>query len=181
MELPWSQDARLARLLHRSREGDREAFRALYRELYPRVLAFAMRRCARPADAEDVVGRTFLKLLERLAQWDQGRGGVMAWTISIARNLIVDDSMVHNRIVGLDEQALVAQGTPHSVLEERQELEALGVRLETLAPELREMFELRYADGLTYRQIGDLFGLSEAAVKQRFSRALRELKQEATA
>ena len=38
------------------------------------------------------------------------------------------------------------------------------------------MFSLRFADGLRLREIAELMDLSEAAVKQRFSRTLRELR-----
>jgi RNA polymerase sigma-70 factor (ECF subfamily) len=41
------------------------------------------------------------------------------------------------------------------------------------------MFAMRFGDGLRYREIGRLLGLSEAAVKQRFSRTLRELRARA--
>ena len=44
--------------------------------------------------------------------------------------------------------------------------------------QVREMLALRHADGLRHREIAELLGLSEVAVKQRMSRALRALRAE---
>ena len=46
----------------------------------------------------------------------------------------------------------------------------------SLPADTREMFGLRFGDGLRYGEIATLLGTSEAAVKQRFSRVLRELR-----
>ena len=181
MLLPWSLDARLARLLRRARAGEREAFRDLYRALHPRVAAYVARRCASKADGEDAVSRTFHKLLERLGAWDEARGGVLSFALSIARNSIIDDARAQRPAVGLEEAAaaLVEEATPLSVLERDQDRRRLLQKLDALPAELREMFTLRFSDGLSHREIGELLGLHEAAVKQRFSRALRELREEA--
>ena len=65
MRLPWQQPAdHHLRLAERARRGDREAFVALYRALYPPVARFVGRRVTCRADAEDAVARTFHRLLE---------------------------------------------------------------------------------------------------------------------
>ncbi len=43
--------------------------------------------------------------------------------------------------------------------------------------QIQEMFALRYGEGLRLREIADYLGLSESAVKKRFSRTLRELRE----
>ncbi len=179
MELPWSAAARLARDLRRARAGDREAFAGLYRALYPTVLAFVARRCPQPADRDDAVSRTFHRMLERMGSWDEARGGVLPFTLAIARNLLLDEARARRPTVGLDEaaQSLVDHATPLRALERGQNRLRLLARLEALPKELRELFALRFADGLTNRQIAELVGLEEDAVKQRFSRALRELRE----
>ena len=48
--------------------------------------------------------------------------------------------------------------------------------LRELPGDIREMFALRFGQGLRYREIADCLGLSEDAVKQRFSRTLREIR-----
>jgi len=89
MRLPWR--AREDRLLLRARRGEREAFRALYRELYEPVARFVGRRVQRREDAEDVISRTFERLLLRLESFDEEQGGALPFALAIARNLLVDD------------------------------------------------------------------------------------------
>src|SRR4051812_49706714 len=63
------------KLLLRAAGGDREAFRALYADLYDPVARFVGRRVRHREDAEDVVSRTFERLLLRLESYDERRGG----------------------------------------------------------------------------------------------------------
>jgi RNA polymerase sigma-70 factor (ECF subfamily) len=183
LTLLWpAPDARATRLLRRAREGDREAFRAAYRELYPRVAAFVGRRCEKREDREDLIARTFHRLLERLPSFDPKRGEAVAFALSIARSLLLDDARATRPSVDLSEvseaaSGLIEQRTPlHAVLE-GEELRELRARLDQLPAATRELLALRYGDGLSHRQIAALLGLSEEAVKQRASRALRELRE----
>jgi RNA polymerase sigma-70 factor, ECF subfamily len=179
MSLFWAASVRRQdALLRRSRRGDREAFRALYGELYDPVARFVGRRVQRREDAEDAISRTFERLLLRLESYDERRGGPLPFALAIARNLLVDDLRARRPGVPLEEAAaqLVETRTPLSELLRGEELQGAQERLDALPPESRELFALRYADGLSCADIARLLGLSQAAVRQRLSRAVRALR-----
>lgn len=184
MNLPWplSRDP-LARLLQRARAGDSRAFGELYDALYPRVWVFVTRRSATAADAEDAAARTFHRLLERLDRYDAHRGPVAAFVFAIARNLLADDARSRRqqgpgRSDRSDEDEL-HDAVPDALgqLVRAEELEALREALAKLPGETRELFGLRYGDGLRAPEIAALLGLSDAAVRQRLSRALHALQE----
>ena len=184
MRVLWPAPARRNdRLLLRARRGDREAFRALYRELYDPVARFVGRRVRQREDAEDVISRTFERLLLHLESFDEERGGALPFALAIARNLMLDDLRAQRPGVPLDEAAaeLVETRTPLAELLRGEEVRVAREKLEALPPEVRELLVLRYGDGLSTLEIGQLLGLSTAAVRQRLSRAVRSLRDSADA
>lgn len=166
------------KLLLRAARGDREAFRGLYADLYDPVARFVGRRVRHREDAEDVVSRTFERLLLKLESFDERRGGALPFALAIARNLLVDDLRAHRPGAPLEEAAaqLVETRTPLADLLRGEEVQAARERYEKLAPEVRELLALRYGDALSCAEIGELLGLSTAAVRQRLSRAIRSLR-----
>lgn len=172
-------DDRLDALARRARAGDREAFRRLYRALYPVVSGFVGRRVRNPEDAEDLVSRSFHRLLERIDRFDPRRGNVRMFVLGIARNAVIDQRRAARSHVPVEPlaEALAdpAQGALEGVLRD-EEARAVREWLAALPEEVREMFALRFGDGLRHAEIAWLTGASEAAVKQRFSRALKDLK-----
>jgi RNA polymerase sigma-70 factor (ECF subfamily) len=171
------------RLLLRAARGDREAFRALYADLYDPVARFVGRRVRHRQDAEDVISRTFERLLLRLESYDPRRGGALPFALAIARNLLVDDLRAQRPGAPLEEAAaqLVETRTPLAELLRGEEVQAARERYEKLSPEVRELLTLRYGDALSCAEIGELLGLSTAAVRQRLSRAIRSLRAGANA
>jgi RNA polymerase sigma-70 factor (ECF subfamily) len=187
---PFSRDPDVlqARLVTRARLGDSRAFGDLYEALHPRVWAFAARRCASAADAEDVVARTFHRLLERLERYEPGRGPVAAFALAIARSLLIDDARQRareraERGDATPDEGAQADDLPDALgqLVRAEELGALREALAQLPGETRELFGLRFGDGLRTGEIAALLGLKEAAVRQRLSRGLRALQQSLTA
>ncbi|MFL5421171.1 MAG: RNA polymerase sigma factor, partial [Myxococcales bacterium] len=71
---------------------------------------------------------------------------------------------------------LVDTRTPLLELLRGEEVQAARERYEKLSPEVRELLTLRYGDALSCSEIGELLGLSTAAVRQRLSRAVRSLR-----
>jgi RNA polymerase sigma-70 factor (ECF subfamily) len=166
------------KLLVRAAGGDRQAFRALYADLYDPVARFVGRRVGHREDAEDVVSRTFERLLLRLESYDPRRGGALPFALAIARNLLVDDLRAKRPGVPLEEAAarLVDLRTPLAELLRGEQVQAARERLGKLSPEVHELLALRYCDALSCGEIGELLGLSAAAVRQRLSRAVRSLR-----
>jgi RNA polymerase sigma-70 factor (ECF subfamily) len=177
--LPWPlRDAWLSRLVVRSQRGDREAFRDLYRALYPAVSRYIRRRVRNVADAEELEGQVFFRLLESLERLETRRGSVLAYTLSMARNALVDEA---RRRAGLvpEEAAVAVPDTRVGALERlmgEEDTERVKTELARLPAETRELLMLRFSDGLRFAEVAQVLGLSEAAVRQRTSRAVRELK-----
>jgi RNA polymerase sigma-70 factor, ECF subfamily len=171
--------ARLSRQARRAAEGDAEAFRQIYRVLHPVVWRYVSRRIAGQADVEDLVSRTFARMVEHLHRFDPARGNVRAWAIGIARNAVIDHLRMQ-RGRGMDAQAVErladAALDPARALEDDERDAELRALLSGYPAVVREMFSLRFGDGLRMREIAVLMELSEAAVKQRFARTLRELR-----
>ena len=178
MRLFWPARPRHDRLLLRARRGEREAFRALYGELYDPVARFVGRRVQNREDADDVISRTFERLLLKLESFDEERGGALPFALAIARNLLLDDLRARRPGVPLEDAAaqLIETRTPLAELLRDEEVRMARERLEALAPEVRELLMLRYGDGLSTVEIGQLLGVSTAAVRQRLSRAVRSLR-----
>jgi RNA polymerase sigma-70 factor, ECF subfamily len=172
-------DARLSRQARRAAEGDAEAFDRLYRVLHPVVWRYVGRRVAGRADVEDLVSRTFTRMVEHLHRFDPARGNVRAWAVGIARNAIIDHLRAqHGRGVEADAVDRLADAAldPAGALEADERDAELRTLLAAQPPLVREMFSLRFGEGLRVREIAVLLDMSEAAVKQRFARTLRELR-----
>ena len=175
----YLRDQRHARLLARARQGDADAFRQLYRELYDPVTHYLGTRLQNREDVEDLTARVFQRFLSRLESFDAARGSVAAWLLTMARNALVDHYRARKEVISLESVAevLTAEGDDPLVAILRAEEAALVKDLlQELPPETREMFSLRFGHDLRYRDIASCLGLSEQAVKQRFSRTLRDLR-----
>lgn len=170
--------ARLSRQATRAAAGDAEAFRQLYRALHPLVWRYVSRRIAGQADVEDLVSRTFERVVEHLHRFDPRRGNVRAWVLGIARNGVIDHLRCQRAVGGADvlERLADAALDPARALEDDERDGQLRALLDRQPAVVREMFALRFSDGLRVREIAVLLDMSEAAVKQRFARTLRELR-----
>jgi len=182
MRRPWETTVRFhARLARRAAGGDRDAFVALYRDLYPEVARFVGRRAGSAADAEDAVAQTFHRLLEALPRLDASRGSVLGYALATARNALADQGRDRRAEPGAAGPGAVAEPAdahpgPLEMLESRRDRAALAEVVATLPFESRQLLELRFGDGLRHAEIAALTGAGEAAVKQRLSRLLRSLR-----
>ena len=175
------RDRRQRLLVHWARRGSESALRKLYGELYDPVMGYLAARLRPREEAEDLCSQIFLRWLQRLDQFDARKGSVYSWTMQMARNALIDRLRARREFASVEELAdqLVAQepGPLDQLLDAEGRLLLDGV-LADHPTELREMFSLRFADGMMYGEIAQLMELSEDAVKQRFSRVLRQLRSQ---
>ena len=164
------RNRRHARWVGQALGGHERAFARLYEELYDPVADYLELRAPTPEDAEDLIATVFHRFLQNLARFDSQRGSVLAWLLTMARHALIDLLRATRPQVAIEDLAEVLAGPSPDPL-------AGLIRTEQAEQpaEVREMFALHYGQGLRLREIGDLVGLSEDAVKQRFSRVRRQL------
>jgi RNA polymerase sigma-70 factor (ECF subfamily) len=151
----------------------------LYRALHPDVSRFVGRRVASRAEAEDAVAATFHRLLESLGRLDGERGSVTGYALAVARTVLREGRRTRREAFRL-EDAPEPEDPRADALGRLLQGEAetlLRRRLADLPESTRELLSLRFADGLRWSEIAAVLGEPEGALRQRSSRALRELRE----
>jgi RNA polymerase sigma-70 factor (ECF subfamily) len=157
----------------RARDGSRASFDELVARYRPRLVAFLARRVGEPADAEDVAQETFLRAYDRLAHYDPTRP-FATWLFAIGKNVAANHAIARTRRDARDRDSrpadAVADGAGASDLWQRAQA--------VLSPDAYRMLWLRYAQGLTVREVAAELDRSSVAVKVMLFRARRRLLQE---
>jgi RNA polymerase sigma-70 factor (ECF subfamily) len=156
-------------------DGPEDRFRRLYADCFDPVLAYALRRSARPEDAADVVAETFLVAWRRLDVVPDGPEARW-WLYAVARRTLANQRRGEGRRGALGQRLrdeLAGAVPDHAgAVTERAELEAALARLE---PRDREVLELAAHEELEPREISVVLGISAVAARTRLSRARRRL------
>ena len=139
------------------------------------------------AQAEDLAQDTFVKAFRNLAAFDPTRR-LSSWLFRIAHNTALDSlRRVRPAFVPIDimpgqtgERAGIADlSTPPAP--DPVERRALGQALESaiaqLRPEQRVAVSLRYEEGLSFDEIGQVLGVPEATARSHVYRARKELSR----
>lgn len=174
----WADDRQLVR----AAQADPEAFAALYQRYFERVYRYVRARTASDDEAADLTQDIFLKAFDALPRYREHGAPFAAWLFRIARNRVVD--LYRQRRTTLDWNGLPEslqrsdRGDPESLALHNDRLARLGEAIARLDPDKQELLALRFAAGLTAREIAAVVNKSEAAVKKQFSRTLRSLKEQ---
>lgn len=163
--------------------GSQPAFEQIVRRYQRPVLSLLVRLTGDRALAEDLAQDTFVKAFRNLAAFDVTRR-FSSWILRIAHNTGVD-AMRRRRIsaVSLDTPPRpgdpapaepAAPLTPDPV--ERVALQrALETALATLRPDQRAAVALRYEEGLSFDEIGQVLRVPEVTARSHVHRARKEL------
>jgi RNA polymerase sigma-70 factor, ECF subfamily len=181
--LRFRDDADLARRL---RERDAGAMRELY-DHYGRLIYSLIQRMVRnSAAAEDLVQETFLRIWNRMPAFDQERGALGPWVLTVARNRAIDylrssdgrmsagaldlDRLEHpgqfcdfdNRALSLDRARMLKEA------------------FEKLTPNQKTVIELAYYEGLSQTEMADRMQQPLGTIKTWVRSALKVLREQLT-
>lgn len=166
-------------LLHRLRQGDREAFDAIFREHYPALVGAAERIVGDRAVAEDVGQDVMLELWRRrdtVAVEDSLRAYLFRAARNRALNHLRHERMKQRTAPYAAGEASARAEAPARVAEE--EIDAAVRRAVGALPErCREVFELSRGQGLRYAEIASVLGISVKTVEAQMGKALRVLRE----
>jgi len=166
-------------LLDRLREGDHDAFDAIFRAHYPPLVALAERMLRQRAIAEEIVQDVMLELWKRRATLSFDVS-LRAYLFQATRNRVLNHFR-HEKVerVGQSFAAVETQvePRPHALLTEEEIDVALREAVTTLPDRCREVFELSRVQGLRYAEIAAVMGISVKTVEAQMGKALRMLRE----
>lgn len=171
-------EADLERIVVRAVAGDRAALADIYDAFAGRIYRFALLHAREPADAEDLLQRTFLKVIEGLPRYQDRGLPFAAWIFRIARNVVIDHGRSRRDQSTLDavqEQADGRRG-PAELAEASAQQETVRAALLLLTPEQRDVIVYRFFAGLSHSEIGALMGKREGSIRALQFRALEALR-----
>ena len=166
----------------RKAELDR-AFEELYRAHLRDVYSYAYYRVGNHHDAEDLTEQAFLQAyrhFERARRESNGRP-LRPWLIRIAHNLASNYHRDRARRPTATLEAVEPPSHPHDteqIVEGREELRLVMDRLDRLSDDRREALIMRFALGMSNREIARALGRTDGATKVLIHRAIKQLEEE---
>lgn len=176
-ELRSKAHADAERLLIEAAQKDPARFAELYENNFDRVYAFIARRVRDRNEAEDLTSEVFHQALAGLPRFEWRGVPFAAWLFKIATNAVIDRSKraAKEREVpaDLDSSAQASSKEIEVEIEQRARLYQLVDRLPV---DQRRVIGMRFAEEKSIRDIANVLGRSEGAVKQLQFRALQNLR-----
>jgi RNA polymerase sigma-70 factor (ECF subfamily) len=166
----------------RARAGDADAWGELYREYAPAIFRFCRRALPTREDAEDATMEIFMKLRDKLIQYDQTRS-FSAWLYKVAANHCWD--LLRRRKSRQDKETEDLENVPlehpdpnqlEKLIEQRTS-EEVRRALGKLGSRARMALVMRYYSDMSYDEIADALGVRRAFVGVVLLRARHELRQ----
>lgn len=157
---------------------DRAAFVALFDRYAARIKAFALRRGASPADADEIAQDVMVAIWRRAETFDPGRASAAAWIYAIARNRRVDFARRAGR-PGPDPLDPFFRPDPEpdafAAVDAAEREGRLRDALAGLAPGQRRVVVASFFDGLSHSEIAIREAVPLGTVKSRIRLAFRHL------
>jgi RNA polymerase sigma-70 factor (ECF subfamily) len=173
-------------LASRLRARDTGAMRELY-DRYGRVVySLILRMVRNSAAAEDLVQETFLRIWNRMQAFDQERGALGPWVLTVARNRAIDylrsaDGKMAAGTIELDH--LEHPGKFYEFEDRALSLDRarrLKDAFEKLTPHQKTVVELAYFEGLSQTEMAERMQQPLGTVKTWVRSALKVLREQLT-
>ncbi len=167
--------------------GNENALHDLIRKYLKALYNFAYRLAGNTEDAEDITQEIFIKVWKNIKRYDQNYS-VKTWLFAIARNTTIDWLRKKRDLVFSDFETnegenilfdTLTDPMPLSdeIIARTEDKKFLNHALSKLPLMYREVIILRYQDGLTFKEIGDIVGKPLDTVKSQHRRALIALRK----
>jgi RNA polymerase sigma-70 factor (ECF subfamily) len=158
-------------------------FEQFYKEHIDKVYRFVFFHVDRNKDlTEDLVSEIFMKALKNFSQYDE-RVSKSSWIMTIARNHLINYWRDQKKVVALpevDDEDRGLEDVWHKLaketfekLKDQQEVYAILAKMSEID---RELVTFHYILGYTYKEIGEMRGSSEGAVRVALHRILKSYR-----
>ncbi len=177
-------DPNEAQLIERAKQGDAQAFQALYDKHKRRVYSLCLRMTANTAEAEDLTQEAFLQLYRKLATF-RGESAFSTWLHRLSVNVVLMQlrrkslpvvSLEETTQGGDDDTPKRDFGAEDLALAGSIDRLQLQRAIDDLPPGYRMIFVLHDIEGYEHNEIATLVGCSIGNSKSQLHKARMKLR-----
>ena len=149
------------------------SFRDFYNDNKDRLFGYLLRRTGDYHLAADISQESFTRYLERYSKRELS----LSLLFTIGRNLLYDNSRRQRPTIPYEEEQHGDDTDEESAFLIREESRRVLKALQQLDPEETDVLSLAVSSGLSYREIAEMTGTSEANIKVKIHRSRLKLKK----
>lgn len=162
-------------LIEGCRRQDRSAQRYLYARLYGRMLVICLRYTADKNEAEDVLNRAFLKVFNKVKDY-QPTGMFTGWVAKIVFHTAIDyvrSKTRYKKVMDFEaekETKIAPEALENLIAED------LYKAVQSLPAEMRSVFSLYVLDGYKHREIAEMLEININTSKWHLASAKKQMR-----
>ncbi|MFI5149503.1 MAG: RNA polymerase sigma factor [Bacteroidia bacterium] len=155
-------------------------FEPLYNRYYKRILSFVYQRIDDKEAAYDITGAVFYRALNKLDGYENKGLPFSAWLYRIALNELNAAYRLQKtrRTINLDDIGEQALRDEIPELSEKMQDDELRKAFQILEVAELELIDQRFFEGRSFRELSEITGMEESAVKMKVYRILERLRKE---
>jgi RNA polymerase sigma-70 factor (ECF subfamily) len=171
-------------LMEKIKTGDADALEELYDQYNRLLFGMIISIVKKKEEAEDVLQEVFVNIWQKAHTFDEKRGNVYSWLVTMTRNKAIDrirskDYKTQEKAsVNIDDPAFSLEGGKFDPLETTiysDRAEMVKKALARIPESQREVLKFAYYRGLTQSEISDHLGIPLGTVKTRTRQGMLKL------
>lgn len=171
-------------LIQQYLKGDKKSLEALIGKYLNPIYGFVYKNVGSQEDAEDITQEVFVKVWKNIKKFDQSKN-FKPWLFQIARNASIDFLRKRKTIPfskfendkGQNFLVESIESVPLDLVGILSDKRTLALAMENLNQKEQKIIVLRHSDGLSFKEIADIFKESINTVKSRYRRTLLNLRE----
>lgn len=169
-----------AKLILLIKQGDQQAFKALYLQFKNPIYAYALKFFKSRELAEELVQEVFMRIWKYRDKLDE-QGNISAYLYQIARNSIYEQLKKASRDKEL-RVTLFSQGSESGMIIEteythKELLEVYTRAVDLLPRQRKKVFQMSRNDNLSHEEIAQILDISKNTVKDQVTKASRFIRK----
>ena len=165
-------------IMRQVKSGNIEKLGLLFERYKQPLFGYFFRTIHDKETSEDLVQNVFYRILKYRSKF-AGTGKFTNWMYRIAHNVYIDHyrkNKLNQNTVEMNNAGLKYIKSDGEKILDNDVSQQLSQALQLLNPEEREVLVLSKYQGLKYKEIGEIMGYTEGAVKTKVFRAIMALK-----
>lgn len=161
---------------------DPQALAHVHDTYYPAIFRYIAFRVGDHATAEDLTSEVFTRLLSAVSDRSAPKNTLRGWLYRVAANVVADHHRKNYRVrkVELNDTIQSDAIDPAEAVSGKQQLAELSEALAELTEDQQNVISLRFGYEMAIKEVAQIMGKSEGAVKQLQARAVAALSRKMT-